>query len=58
MRATITTLPATLLATAALLAAAPAFAFRCQGKLVSDGDPQAKVLRYCGEPVSAQQRTI
>lgn len=54
MRAVITTL----LAAATLLAAGPAFAFRCQGKIVSEGDPQAKVLRYCGEPVSAQQRTI
>ena len=41
-----------------LLLAEPALAFRCKGKLVKEGDPQAKVLRFCGEPVSAQQRTI
>lgn len=47
-----------LLAAAVMLLAEPAFAFRCKGKLVKEGDPQAKVLKYCGEPVSAQQRMI
>jgi hypothetical protein len=47
-----------LVAVAALLVAEPAFAFRCKGKIVSEGDPQAKVLHYCGDPVSVQQRTI
>lgn len=36
----------------------PALAFRCKNKLVSAGDPQAKVLNFCGEPVSVQQRLI
>ena len=47
-----------LLAAAILLLAEPAMAFRCHGKLVKEGDPQAKVLKFCGEPVSAQQRVI
>ena len=41
-----------------LLVADPAMALRCGNKLVSKGDPMAKVLRYCGEPVSVQQRSI
>jgi hypothetical protein len=41
-----------------MLLAQPALAFRCKGKIVSEGDPQAKVLRFCGEPVSVQQRTL
>lgn len=51
-------LPPLLLATSAMLLAEPALAFRCKGKIVSEGDPQAKVLKFCGEPVSVQQRTI
>lgn len=47
-----------LLSTAVLLVAEPAMAFRCKGKLVLEGDPQAKVLKFCGEPVSIQQHTI
>ena len=46
------------IATAALLLAEPALAFRCKGKLVTEGDPQAKVLKFCGEPTSIQQRMI
>ena len=42
----------------ALLAAEPALALRCGNKLVLRGDPMAKVLKYCGEPVSVQQRSI
>lgn len=40
------------------LAATPAFAFRCHGKLVKEGDPQVRVLNYCGEPASMQRRVI
>ena len=32
-------------------------AFRCGNRLVSEGDPAAKVLSY-GEPVGVQQRVI
>lgn len=39
-------------------AADPALALRCGNKLVSEGDPMAKVLNFCGDPVSVQQRTI
>ena len=46
-------------AIAVLLLAEPALALRCKGgRLVMEGDPQAKVLKFCGEPVSIQQRTI
>lgn len=47
-----------LAAAVVLLAAEPALAMRCKGKLVKEGDPQAKVLKFCGEPVSTQQRLI
>lgn len=47
-----------LLAAAVLLLAEPAMAFRCKGKIVKEGDPQAKVLKICGDPVSTQQRVI
>lgn len=33
-----------------LLAAAPAFAFRCGSKLVSEGDTRVAVAAKCGEP--------
>ncbi len=38
--------------------AEPAFALRCGNKLVQRGDPIPKVLKYCGEPVATQQRSI
>jgi hypothetical protein len=41
-----------------LFAPEAAEALRCKGKIVKEGDPQAKVLNYCGEPVSMQQRLI
>ena len=41
-----------------LFAAESALALRCGNKLVSRGDPMAKVLKYCGEPVTVQQRSI
>lgn len=33
-----------------------AIAMRCGNYLISKGDTKAKVLKYCGEPVQAQQR--
>lgn len=45
-------------ATAVLLLAEPALALRCKGRLVMEGDPQVKVLKFCGDPASIQQRTI
>lgn len=47
-----------LLAAAVLLLAEPALAFRCKGKIVKEGDPQGKVLSFCGEPTSTQQHVI
>lgn len=41
-----------------LLLSQPALALRCGAKLISDGTPQGKVLRYCGEPESIQVRTV
>ena len=41
-----------------LLAAGPAFAFRCGAKLVTEGDHYSKVLKYCGEPIGVQERMI
>ena len=42
----------------ALLAADPALALRCKSKLLSEGDPQGKVLKYCGEPGATLVRTV
>ena len=36
----------------------PAFALRCGNRLVSEGDPAARVLKICGEPAGVQQRVI
>jgi hypothetical protein len=40
---------------AAMLLPAAAHAMRCGNNLISKGDTQAKVLRYCGEPVQAKR---
>lgn len=40
----------TALALLSLLAASPAFAFRCGTKLVTEGDTREKVAAICGEP--------
>ncbi|MDH5276967.1 MAG: DUF2845 domain-containing protein [Gammaproteobacteria bacterium] len=54
--------PATNLVLAAvallLLAASPAYAFRCGSRLVSEGDHYTKVLKFCGEPIGIQERVI
>lgn len=47
-----------ILCLACLACADPALALRCGNRLVSEGDPAAKVLRFCGEPASVQQRSI
>lgn len=53
-------LPALLPAVCALLllAAGPAFAFRCGAKIVAEGDHYSKVLKICGEPIGVQERVI
>ena len=43
---------------ALLIVVEPAFALRCGNKLVSEGDPKAKILKYCGDPTAVQYRTI
>ena len=50
----------TLLAAVFLLAADPAHAFRCGGKLVRDGMHEQQVIAACGEPTSVRHlgRTI
>ena len=40
------------------LLAGPATAMRCGNKLISEGSPQSKVLKFCGEPESTQVRSI
>jgi hypothetical protein len=44
------------IAISALLLSTEALAMRCGNKLISKGDVQAKVLKYCGEPVQKTQR--
>ena len=39
-----------------LLAPASAWAMRCGSHLILKGDPKAKVLQYCGEPVDKSER--
>lgn len=51
-------LPALGLAALALAVSEPAAAFRCGSRLVTEGDPASKVLRFCGEPESVQERVI
>jgi len=43
---------------AMLVVAEPAIALRCGNKLVSEGDPKTKILKYCGDPAAVQYRTI
>jgi hypothetical protein len=43
-----------LLAAVLLLAANPALAFRCGGKLVRDGMHEQQVIAACGEPTSVR----
>ncbi len=56
MRATTTGWLRALLVAAALLATAPAHAFRCGSRVISRGDHVTKLLHYCGEPASVQTR--
>ena len=41
---------------ALLLAALPAYAFRCGTRVITQGDPADKVLQFCGSPVTVQTR--
>jgi Protein of unknown function (DUF2845) len=47
-----------LLLIGALAMAEPALAFRCGSRIVKEGDPLVKVLKYCGDPAATQQRVI
>ncbi|MCB1624968.1 MAG: DUF2845 domain-containing protein [Pseudomonadales bacterium] len=42
----------------ALLAAAPAHAFRCGNKLVHEGDTRSEVAAKCGEPTEVSRRSV
>lgn len=41
-----------------LTLSAPAMALRCDRKIISEGMPQEKVRKYCGEPTSIQERSL
>ena len=56
MRALISSALAALLLTLAVPASADGL--RCGSKLVSTGDPRAKVRQFCGEPTDVQTRAI
>jgi Protein of unknown function (DUF2845) len=43
---------------AAALSAAPAQAFRCGSRLVSEGDTRAAVRAKCGEPADVEHRSV
>ena len=51
-----TPLHTTLLTVSALLFCGEATAMRCGQRLITEGDHESKLLRYCGEPVSVQSR--
>ena len=50
------TLRVALAASLLLAAAAPAHAFRCGARIITRGDPAAKILQYCGEPDAVTRR--
>ncbi len=52
------TLVPLLLAGAALFDAADAEALSCQRRIISRGDPMAKVMALCGEPAQQTQRLV
>jgi hypothetical protein len=56
MRALVSSALAALLLTLAVPASADGL--RCGSKLVSTGDPRAKVRQFCGEPTDVQTRAI
>jgi hypothetical protein len=56
MRALVSSALAALLLTLAVPASADGL--RCGNKLVSTGDPRAKVRQFCGEPTDVQTRAI
>jgi hypothetical protein len=56
MRALVSSALAALLL--ALATPASADGMRCGSKLVSNGDPRAKVRQFCGEPTDVQTRSI
>jgi hypothetical protein len=56
MRALVSSALAALLLTAAVPASADGM--RCGSKLVTTGDPRAKVRQFCGEPTDVQTRSI
>jgi hypothetical protein len=39
-----------------LLAVGPAHAFRCGTRIITQGDPAEKMLRFCGDPTAVQTR--
>ena len=50
-----------LLTTATALLASAAYSadsMRCGNRVISDGDPKAKVAELCGEPTSSETRTV
>jgi hypothetical protein len=55
---TVRTIAWSIITAGALLAADPALALRCKSKLLSEGDPQGKVLKYCGEPGATLVRSV
>ena len=56
MRALVFSALAALLLTVAVTASADGM--RCGSKLVTTGDPRAKVRQFCGEPTDVQTRSI
>lgn len=50
-------LPSACIVLAALACAAPAEAFRCGNRIVSEGDDISHVYHICGEPASTQHWT-
>jgi len=47
-----------ILVLALILFMEPAFALRCGNRIVSEGDHQLKIQKYCGEPAAIKYRSI
>lgn len=50
--------PLAVLLLAGMLVAAPAQAFRCGSRIITEGDTRAEVRAKCGEPADVERRSV
>jgi hypothetical protein len=51
-------IPLIIVASLVSTAAYASDSMRCGNRLITDGDPKAKVVELCGEPTQAESRTV